>query len=74
MDEMMQKLMRETHAREEAEAELAKERSTLQASLVSLAGRPADPVASLKQRMWSLRHELDTVKSERDELKRICRR
>lgn len=61
-------------AKEETERKLEKERKAFQMSVGSFGTGQSDVVASLKQRMWALRSELDSTKIERDNLKRLCTR
>lgn len=70
--ELQRDLNMALRAREDAEHKLEKDRKAFQMSLGS--SGHSDAVASLKQRMWALRNELDATKSERDTLKRLCTR
>ncbi|BDA40790.1 hypothetical protein COCOBI_01-4440 [Coccomyxa sp. Obi] len=70
--ELQRDLNTALRARESAEHKLEKERKSFQMSLGSTG--QSDAVASLKQRMWTLRSELDATKLERDTLKRQCTR
>ena len=62
----------ERKGREEAEQKLDKAQRSFQASAAAAGSGLGDVVASLKERMWALRSELDAVKSERDGLKKRC--
>lgn len=72
--ELQSMLNAAAQARDQAEEKLANERKSFQMSHGLLgAGRShGDAVASLKQRMWALRNELEVTKIERDKLKRQC--
>lgn len=72
MVELQRDLNAALRAREDAEHKLEKERKAFQMSLGS--SGQSDAVASLKQRMWVLRNELDATKRERDTFKRLCTR
>ena len=65
-------LAAERKAREEAEQKLDKERRSFQASAAAAGCGQGDVVASLKERMWAMRSELEATKNERDSLKRRC--
>ena len=70
--ELQRDLNAALRAREDAEHKLEKERKAFQMSLRS--SGQSDAVASLKQRMWALRNELDATMLERDTLKKLCTR
>ncbi len=72
--ELQSELNAAAQARDQAEEKLANDRKSFQTSHVLLgAGQShGDAVASLKQRMWALRNELEDTKIERDKLKRQC--
>ncbi len=72
--ELQRDLVAAIRAREEAEHKLEKERKGFKMSLGSLGTGQTDAVASLKQRMWTLRSELESTRTERDNLKKLCTR
>lgn len=73
--DLQQKLDAETRAKQEAEGKLAAECKSFQVSIAKLGSGQSDAaVVQMKQRMWSMRSELDAVKAERDNLKKVCRR
>ena len=69
MGELQHKVEQEWRARQAAEQTLEKERKTLQASVAAMGSGQYGVVASLKERIWALRTELDAVRAERDSLK-----
>lgn len=74
VDELQQSFEQEQRARHAAEQTLEKERRSMQASVASMGSGQSGAVASLKERIWALRSELDTVRAERDSLKQARRR